>query len=61
MTDSLYYADFLLWTKDTVTKLIQRDYDNLDWENLIQEIADLGNAYRDELESRLEVTVCAFS
>jgi len=55
MTDSLYYSDFLLWTKDTVTKLLQRDYDHLDWENLIQEIADLGNACRDELESRLEV------
>jgi hypothetical protein len=50
---SLYEADFLLWTQDTVAKLKAKDYDNLDLENLIEEIESLGSSYRYELESRL--------
>ena len=51
---SLYESDFLLWTQDTVAKIRAKDFDHVDFENLLEEIEALGNSYRDELESRLE-------
>ena len=52
---SLYESDYLLWTQETIAKLKARDFDHLDFENLIEEIEDFGRSYRDELESRLDV------
>ena len=52
---SLYESDYLLWTQEIVSKLKARDFDNVDFENLIEEIEDLGRSYKDELESRLDV------
>jgi len=54
---SLYESDFLLWTQDTIAKLKAKDFEHLDLENLLEEIEALGNSYRDELESRLEVLI----
>jgi hypothetical protein len=50
---SLYESDYLLWTQDVVSKLRARDFDNVDLENLIEEIEDLGRSKKDELKSRL--------
>lgn len=50
---SLYESDYLLWTQDVVSKLKTRDFDNVDLENLIEEIEDLGRSKKDELKSRL--------
>ena len=55
MTASLYDHDFLLWTKDTVTKLKAKNFEQLDLENLIEEIEDLGRSQKKELKSRLLV------
>ncbi len=52
---SLYESDYLLWTQETIAKLKARDFDRVDFENLIEEIEDLGRFCRDELESRLDV------
>jgi hypothetical protein len=52
---SLYESDYILWTQETIAKLKARDFDHVDFENLIEEIEDLGRSYRDELESRLDV------
>jgi hypothetical protein len=54
---SLYESDFLLWTQDTIAKLRAKDFDHVDLENLLEEIEALGNSYRDELESRLEILI----
>jgi len=54
---SLYESDFLLWTQDTIVKLRAKDFDHVDLENLLEEIEALGNSYRDELESRLEILI----
>jgi hypothetical protein len=51
---SLYESDFLLWTQDTVAKLKARDFDLVDFENLIEEIEALGRSEKKELASRLE-------
>ncbi len=52
---SLYESDYLLWIQDIVSKLRARDFDfdNVDLENLIEEIEDLGHSKKDELKSRL--------
>jgi hypothetical protein len=52
---SLYESDYLLWLQETIAKLRAREYDHLDFANLIEEIEDLGRSYRGELESRLDV------
>jgi hypothetical protein len=52
---SLYESDYLLWTQDIVAKLRAREFDQLDFDNLIEEVEDLGRSYRDELESCLDV------
>lgn len=52
---SLYESDYLLWLQETITKLRAREYDHIDFANLIEEIEDLGRSYRDELDSRLDV------
>ena len=52
---SVYESDYLLWTQETIAKLKAKDFDRIDFDNLIEEIEDLGRCYRDELESRLDV------
>lgn len=51
---SLYEQDYLLWIEDTVNKLRNKNIDGLDFENLIEEIEDLGRSDKRELESRLQ-------
>ncbi|HAX86190.1 MAG TPA: DUF29 domain-containing protein [Cyanobacteria bacterium UBA11370] len=52
---SLYETDYLKWIETTVHKLQVRDYSNIDWENLIEEIGDMGRSERRSLESNLIV------
>jgi hypothetical protein len=61
MTDAkrLYDADFALWTKEQAAALRAAAHGGanqpLDWENLAEEIEDLGKSTRRELRSRLLV------
>jgi hypothetical protein len=41
---SLYESDYLLWVQETIAKLKARDFDRVDFENLIEEIEDLGRS-----------------
>ncbi|MBD2139200.1 DUF29 domain-containing protein [Anabaena sp. FACHB-1237] len=50
---SLYNQDFALWVIDTVTQLKKRNFHEVDWENLIEEVEFLVRRERRELESRL--------
>ena len=54
---SLYDTDYLIWIKTTVEKLLVHDYSNIDWENLIEEIEDMGRSERRSLESNLIVVL----
>ena len=57
LNQSLYEQDFYTWTEEQAQALAQRQVERLDWENLAEELADLGNRHYDQLESRLMVLV----
>lgn len=54
---TLYDTDYLQWIKTTVEKLHSRDYVNVDWDNLIEEIEDIGRSEQTSLESNLIVVL----
>lgn len=53
----LYETDYLKWIETTVKKLQVQDYSNIDWENLIEEIEDMGRSERRSLKSNLIVVL----
>jgi len=53
----LYETDYLRWIETTVEKLRVQDYSNIDWENLIEEIEDMGRSERRSLKSNLIVVL----
>ncbi len=53
----LYETDYQEWIETTVEKLHSRDYANVDWDNLIEEIEDMGRSERRSLESNLIVVL----
>jgi hypothetical protein len=55
--NSLYEIDYLQWIETTVEKLRSRDYSNLDWENLIEEIESMGRSDRKSFKSNLVIVI----
>ncbi|AFZ25725.1 protein of unknown function DUF29 [Cylindrospermum stagnale PCC 7417] len=54
-SQSLYETDYLQWIETNLEKLQSQDYENVDWENLIEEIADMGRSERKSLKSNFIV------
>lgn len=58
---SLYDTDFFAWTQEQATALreLARERSNLplDWENLAEEVEDLGKSLRRELHSRIALII----
>lgn len=52
---NLYETDYLKWIETTLEQLKTHKYSNVDWENLIEEIADMGRSERRRLRSNLIV------
>ena len=52
-TKQLYEQDFYLWVTTTIEKIRDRDFDSVDWENVLEELEDLGSERKNELESHL--------
>jgi hypothetical protein len=50
---SLYEADYLSWLESTAAALKRKDYGATDWENVIEEIEDMGRRERQSLKSNL--------
>ncbi|AFY35749.1 DUF29 domain-containing protein [Calothrix sp. PCC 7507] len=50
---TLYEQDFALWIVDTVSKLKAEEFNQVDWDNLIEEIESLGKKDKRELKNRL--------
>jgi hypothetical protein len=53
----LYDRDFYLWIQTTTQLLKERRWENIDWENLIEEIESMGRSERKKLKNRLIVTI----
>ena len=51
----LYDADYLSWLEATAAALKRQDYGAIDWNNVIEEIEDMGRRERQSLESNLVV------
>jgi hypothetical protein len=52
---SPYTQDFVAWVEQTVAQLQAQDFDQVDWANLIEEVADMSRRERRRLESNLIV------
>ena len=48
-----YEADYYHWITATVQKLKKQEWEAIDWENLIEEVEDLGRRQKRKLESLL--------
>ena len=53
LSSSLYERDYVGWIDSTLEKLRDHNYIYVDWENLIEEIADMGKSERRSLKSNL--------
>jgi hypothetical protein len=51
----LYKKDFYLWVQETLKLLKNREYELVDWENLLEEIEDMGQRYLDSAVSFMAV------
>ena len=54
---TLYDRDYLLWIETTLQRLRDRDYDHVDWVNLLEEIEDIGKSDRLNIKSNLTVVL----
>lgn len=54
---TLYETDYLKWIETNLQKLRNHDYANVDWENLLEEIEDMGKSERRSIESNLIVVL----
>jgi hypothetical protein len=50
-----YDVDFFAWTQETAKLLERREFAQIDWEHVAEEIADMGKRDRREVRSRLMV------
>ena len=50
---SLYETDFYKWTQEMATLLRDRSYDQVDWDNLVEEIESLGRSEKRALTSQI--------
>ena len=53
LTKTLYDTDYNLWVLETIKQLENKDFESVDWENLIEEVADLSRRDKRKLESLL--------
>lgn len=56
-TNQLYEQDFYLWLENTAQLLEEKKFSELDMENLIEEIKDMGRNQKDALESNLIIVI----
>ena len=49
----LYEKDFLLWLEENLKLLESKEYELVDWENLLKEIRDMGQGHLDAVVSQM--------
>ncbi len=53
MTPSVYDTDYYQWLTETAQQLREKKFEQIDWDNLIEEIEDRGKSQKRALESLL--------
>jgi hypothetical protein len=52
-----YTDDFYAWTQQQAEILKNQEFERLDWQNIAEEIEDMGRSEKRQLESRLEILI----
>jgi Domain of unknown function DUF29 len=55
MANTLYDRDLQLWIEQTINQLKRGEFESLDTEHLIEELADLGKSEKNALKSNLKI------
>ena len=50
----LHESDFNLWIEQTKEAIQNRDFENIDWDNLLDEIDDMGKSEKQALDSYMQ-------
>ena len=50
----LHEQDFNLWIEETIKTIRNKDAKNMDWENLLEEIEDMGASQKRALDSYMQ-------
>ncbi len=50
----LHESDFNLWVEQTKEAIQNRDFENIDWDNLLDEIDDMGKSEKRALDSYMQ-------
>lgn len=54
-TQTLYDNDFNLWIETTLKQIRERNFNSVDWENVLEELESLGKQQKRELSNRLRL------
>jgi hypothetical protein len=57
VSPTLYDTDYHLWVLETVKQLQNRDFNSVDWNNLIDEVWDLSRREKRRMESLLTLLI----
>ena len=57
MNKIAHETDFYAWTQQQVQLIKTKQFHQLDWENITEEIEDMGRSEKRQLESRLEILI----
>ena len=55
MSNNLYEQDYYLWVEDILQKIQEKKWDEMDWDNLWEEIDDMGKSQKQRLTSNLRI------
>lgn len=55
MSNNLYEKDYYLWVEDILQKIQNKRWDEMDWDNLWEEIDDMGKSQKQRLTSNLRI------
>ena len=53
----LIQTDYVGWLNETITLLKQKNFDQVDWENLLEEIESLGRSQHTDSNSAMLITL----
>jgi hypothetical protein len=55
MSNDLYDQDYYLWIEDVLKKIQEQKWNEMDWDNLWEEIDDMGKSQKQRLTSNLRI------